>query len=87
MPSLESVPVDQHAKFLAEAQRELYDMATLCARYGISRKTSCEWLERYAAEGRAGLADRSHADVAGDSDYTHRSRSMTFRVISSTRGS
>jgi transposase InsO family protein len=36
-------------------------MTELCARYGISRKTGYKWLERFEAEGKAGLKDRSHA--------------------------
>jgi hypothetical protein len=36
-------------------------MTELCARYAVSRKTGYKWLARYAAEGPAGLHDRSHA--------------------------
>jgi transposase InsO family protein len=36
-------------------------MSELCARYAVSRKTGYKWLARYAAEGPAGLHDRSHA--------------------------
>lgn len=61
MPWLETLPMDQRAQFVADAQRELYDMTTLCARYGVSRKTGYKWLARYAADGRRGLGDRSHA--------------------------
>jgi len=35
--------------------------AALCLQFGISRKTGYKWLERHAAEGKAGLADRSRA--------------------------
>ena len=35
--------------------------AGLCLHFGISRKTGYKWLGRHAAEGRAGLADRSRA--------------------------
>jgi len=35
--------------------------AALCRRFGVSRKTAYKWVERHAAEGRAGLADRSRA--------------------------
>jgi hypothetical protein len=35
--------------------------AVLCAEHGISRKTGYKWLARDAAEGAAGLADRSRA--------------------------
>ena len=36
-------------------------MTELCEAYGISRRVGYKWLARYAAEGPAGLADRSHA--------------------------
>jgi transposase InsO family protein len=35
-------------------------MSALCEVFGISRKTGYKWLARYAAEGPAGLAARSH---------------------------
>lgn len=38
-------------------------MTELCAAYGISRRVGYKWLARYAAEGPAGLADRSHAPL------------------------
>jgi putative transposase len=34
-------------------------MTELCDQFGISRKTAYKWVARYAAEGRAGLTDRS----------------------------
>lgn len=53
--------MDQRVQFIADSQHALYDMTTLCARYGISRKTGYKWLARYAAaEGPRGLHDRSH---------------------------
>jgi putative transposase len=36
-------------------------MSELCAQYGISRRVGYKWLERYRAEGAAGLTDRSRA--------------------------
>ena len=36
-------------------------LAELCRQYEISRKTGYKWLQRYALEGVAGLADRSRA--------------------------
>lgn len=34
-------------------------MAELCRRYGVSRATGYKWLDRWRAEGEAGLVDRS----------------------------
>jgi len=61
MPWLETVPMDQRARFVADCQHGLYGMTELCARYGISRKTGYKWLARYDAGGTPALADRSHA--------------------------
>lgn len=61
MPWRETRPMDQRLQFVADAHRALSDMTTLCARYGISRKTGYKWLARYAAEGPSGLRERSHA--------------------------
>src|SRR5829696_6923283 len=61
MPWLETLPMEQRTQFVADHRRGLYEMAELCARFGVRRKTGCKWLARYAAEGVRGLADRSHA--------------------------
>lgn len=53
--------MDQRLQFVADHQRGLYDMTTLCARYDVSRKTGYKWLHRYAVEGARGLHARSHA--------------------------
>src|SRR5688572_15225551 len=61
MPWLETAPMDQRERFIADHRRALYTMTEVCERYGISRKTGYKWLERFAEEGRGGLQDRSHA--------------------------
>ena len=61
MPWLETAPMDERLRFIADHQRCLYTMTELCARHGVSRRTGYKWLARYAAEGPGGLADRSHA--------------------------
>ena len=55
MPWLETAPMEQREQFIADHRRALYSMSELCTRYGISRKTGYKWLERFDAEGRAGL--------------------------------
>jgi hypothetical protein len=46
---------------IGDHRLELYAMAELCSRYGISRKTGYEWLARFDEGGRLGLRDRSRA--------------------------
>ncbi|MBA4158082.1 MAG: helix-turn-helix domain-containing protein [Gemmatimonadetes bacterium] len=52
--------VTQRARFVREAERSFLAFAELCRRHGISRPTLHKWLNRYRAEGLAGLEDRSH---------------------------
>jgi putative transposase len=52
-------PMSQRREFVEDAQRALYTMRELCARYGISRRIGYKWLTRYRELGLAGLADQS----------------------------
>lgn len=61
MPWSEITPMDERLQFVADLRRGTEEMAVLCRRYGVSRKTGYKWRDRYAAEGAAGLAERSHA--------------------------
>ncbi len=61
MPWMETAPMEQRKRFIADDQRGHYSRAELCERYGISRKTGYKWLQRHAEEGVPGLRDRSHA--------------------------
>lgn len=56
MPWLETSPVEQRERFIADDR--LGTRAELCVRYAISRKTGYKWLVR---TGWHGLQDRSHA--------------------------
>lgn len=52
----------ERAAFLrAREEEDEESLAALCRRFGISRKTGYKWLERYGAEGEAGLVERSRA--------------------------
>jgi len=51
--------MDQRVQFIADYQRDVFDLAELARRYGISRKTAYKWLDRYETGGPASLADRS----------------------------
>ena len=61
MPWMETAPVEQRERFIADHRAGHLTMTELCRRYGISRKTGYKWLRRHAEEGRPGLQDRSHA--------------------------
>lgn len=59
MPWQETLLMDQRVQFIADYQREVFDLADLARRYGISRKTAYKWIDRYEADGPPGLLDRS----------------------------
>jgi transposase InsO family protein len=51
--------MDQRLRFVTECRSELFTMTELVDQDGISRKTGYKWLDRYEADGVAGLTDRS----------------------------
>jgi transposase InsO family protein len=59
MPWTELSVMDQREEFVKLASAAGANRKELCRRFGISRKTGYKLLRRYAAEGCAGLADRS----------------------------
>ena len=61
MPWTESGRMEERERFVRDALSDRFTMSELCARYGVSRRIGYVWLGRYAAEGRRGLVDRSHA--------------------------
>jgi transposase len=52
--------VDERTRFVLEYDSGSFTMAELCRIYGIARKTGYVWVERYEAEGLAGLQDRRY---------------------------
>lgn len=81
MPWLETSPVEQRARFIADYRRNLYTMFELCERYSISRKTGYKWLGRFEAGGRAALRDRSRAPH----HCPHRIPTTTAQLICAAR--
>ena len=59
MPWTEATKMSLRKEFVRLANREETNMAELCRRYGISRKTGYKWLRRWQEAGDAGLDDRS----------------------------
>jgi putative transposase len=59
MPWREMSPMDQRLQFVTEYASGLFTMTELAEQYGISRKTGYKWVDRHAAEGVGGVADRS----------------------------
>lgn len=63
MPWRESRALDARLEFVVRCLSGDLSMTEACEVHGISRKTGYKWLGRYAAEGPAGLSDRSHAPL------------------------
>lgn len=61
MPWKNTMPMTERLSFIGLHHAQLYSMAELCLRFGISRKTGYKWLARYAEEGFAGTQERSRA--------------------------
>jgi len=51
--------MDLRTQFIADYLRELTTISELCREYQISRKTAYKWIDRYEAQGAAGLVDQS----------------------------
>lgn len=58
MPWREISPMDERQRFLKAFRSRTFKFSELCAFYGVSRKTGYKWLNRFWAEGPAGLQDR-----------------------------
>ena len=59
MPWQERFPVDLRYEFVRAWLSGRGTMTALCDQFGVSRTCGYKWVERYDAEGRAGLSDRS----------------------------
>ena len=69
MPWKESNPMDLRVRLIQDYQ-EGHSVSALAEMYEVSRNTVYKWLERHAAEGAAGLADRSHAPLHSPSQLS-----------------
>ncbi len=59
MPWKECSSVSQRVEFVRLAQPEPGNLAELCRRCGISRKTGYKWLRRFMEAEESSLVDRS----------------------------
>jgi putative transposase len=62
MPWSVETPMSQRREFVEDAQRGLYTMCELCARYGISRRVGYKWLMRCGLAQALDGYERSHGD-------------------------
>ena len=55
----ESDRVSERLEFVKLAGVEGANIAALCRRFGVSRKTGYKWLQRFNDDGKVGLQDKS----------------------------
>ena len=61
MPWYEVHPLDQRIELIQAHATDIFSVAELSERLGISRKTANKWIHRYAVCGVSGLAETSRA--------------------------
>jgi transposase InsO family protein len=84
MPWRELSIMDQREEFVRLALVVGANRSELCRRFGISRDKGYKWLKRYAAEGRAGLADRSRRPVRSPSRSADAVEATVLRIRASS---
>lgn len=60
---METCVVKERMRFMLAIEKQEESFAALCRQFGVSRRVGYKWLERYQAEGIAGLVDRSRAPL------------------------
>ncbi len=59
MPWQERDTMDLKEEFVIRVQQGEQNFSSLCLEYGISRKTSYKWMNRFTVDGFEGLEDQS----------------------------
>src|ERR1700730_17930259 len=55
--------MDERMRFMVAVERAEESFAAICRRFEVSRRVGYKWVERFEAEGVAGLFDRSRAPL------------------------
>ena len=69
----ETCTMEERMRFVDAVVENTETFATVCRRFGVSRKTGYKWLARYQAEGVEGLKDQSRAPL-------HHAQAMSARI-------
>jgi transposase InsO family protein len=59
----ETCVVEERMRFVVAVQKHEESFATVCRRFGVSRRVGYKWLGRFEGEGAGGLFDRSRAPL------------------------
>jgi putative transposase len=80
VPWRTSTPMSQRQEFIRLVHQRRHPITELCIAFGISEKTGHKWLARFAREGVAGLADRSHVPHAPPHQLSAAVRTAILKV-------
>jgi transposase InsO family protein len=72
--------MDRREEFVRLALQPGADRQELCRRFGVTRSNGYKWLERYLAEGRAGLAERSRRPRRSPARSTDATEAAVLRI-------
>lgn len=78
MPWKERDAMELRTEFCLRALEKDVPFKALCEAYGISRKTGYKWVNRFTAEGRGGMTDRSRRPQHNPDQYTE---AMICRIV------
>ena len=81
MPWRERTQMEERKEFVRLARMPGANVSELCRRFGIHRSNGYKWLRRYAAEGEAGLVERSRRPH----DSPHRTPAAMEAAVLSAR--
>src|SRR5207247_10085338 len=59
----ETCAVEERMRFVVMVQKHEESFASICGRFGVSRRIGYKWLARFEEEGVAGLLDHSRAPL------------------------
>src|SRR5438128_11794291 len=59
----ETCAVEERMRFVVMVQKHEESFASICRRFGVSRRIGYKWLARFEEEGVAGLLDHSRAPL------------------------
>jgi transposase InsO family protein len=59
----ETCAVEERMRFIVAVGKQAESFATVCRRFGVSRRIGYKWLARFEEEGPVGLLDRSRAPL------------------------
>lgn len=80
MPWKVQTPMSEKKEFIALAHSGQNSISELCRRFGISRKTAYKWINRYEADGKTGLGEKSRRPHHSPDETPFECQQMIFDI-------